>query len=337
VQAGGAAAGGGLAEERVRQVVPEDREDRKSKPFSSVGSTEADTLLASLDVVEVDGSQVDPVVLPENCPECSSFDYSEYCSENAGTPDLLKHHQLQLAKMGVAFGRGGYGMYYLHNTPPLFAIKTASGRSYRGNIDGCLSPSGLMPTSAARQCRIAFVHKQSANQKQAYRDQQSTEGPQQQVAGAGAEQGTRFAAGWKGQAVTAFIGVCAYNVFPLIMNLTDGEVHHLLHLKGTDGLFEWSNLKPQQAYYKLSQLLKDHHDLLVQRSLALEAIPEELQAPMKKLRLLRPTSALKEQLDSIVPGIEGRMERLQVTYELMMGWAHSEPLEVPAAVRAMYS
>jgi hypothetical protein len=92
-----------------------------------------------------------------------------------------------------------------------------------------------------------------------------------------------------------------------------------------------------QAYYKLSQLLKDHNKLLVQRSLVLEAVPEEFQAPMKKLRMLRPASALKEQLDSIVPGIEGPMERLQVTYELMMGWAQSEQLEMPAAVRAMYS
>lgn len=92
-----------------------------------------------------------------------------------------------------------------------------------------------------------------------------------------------------------------------------------------------------QAYYKLSQLLMDHHDLTVQRILTLEDIPEEFQASMKKLHTLRPTSALKEQLDSIVPGIEGPMERLQATYELMMGWAQSEQLEMPAAVRAMYS
>jgi len=335
-QVGGAAAGGGLTEERMRQLLREDREEREQKAFSSVGSTEAEALLASLDIMEMDGNVVDPVVLPEDCPTCSSFDYSKYCDEAAGTCDLLAHHQVELAKMGVVFGQGGYHMYDLHKTPRLYTIKTASGRSYGGNIDGCLSPFGLMPTSAARQCRIAFEHKQSAKQKQAYRDQQSTEVPQQRVVGAGADQGTRFAAGCKGQAVTAFIGACAYNVFPLIMDLTDGEVHHLLHLKGVE-LFEWTNLKPQQAYYKLSQLLKDHHNLLVQRSLVLEAVPDEFQAPMKKLRTLRPTSALKEQLDSIVPEIEGRMERLQVTYELMMGWAQSEQLEMPAAVRAMYS
>lgn len=92
-----------------------------------------------------------------------------------------------------------------------------------------------------------------------------------------------------------------------------------------------------QAYYKLSQLLKDHHDLLVQPTLTLKAVPEDFQAPMKKLRTLRPPSALKEQLDSIVPEIEGHMERLQVTYELMMGWSESGQLEMPAAVRAMYS
>ncbi len=56
----------------------------------------------------------------------------------------------------------------------------------------------------------------------------------------------RLAARCKGQAVAAFLGACAYNVFPLIMDLTDGEVHHLLQLQGTE-LFEWTNLKPQQV------------------------------------------------------------------------------------------
>jgi hypothetical protein len=74
----------------------------------------------------------------------------------------------------------------------------------------------------------------------------------QHVAGAGAEQGTRFAAAWKGQAVTAFIGACAYNAFPLIMDLTDGEVHHLLQLKGTE-LLEWTNLEPQQVWMGRTQ------------------------------------------------------------------------------------
>jgi len=168
-------AGGGLTEERMRREDREEREQSKPKAFSSVGSTEAEELLASLDVMEMDGNVVDPVVLPKDCPTCSSFDYSKYCNETAGTCDLLAHHQAELAKMGVVFGRGGYQMYDLHKRPSLYTIKTASGRSYGGNIDGCLSPFGLMPTSAARQCRIAFEHKQSANQKQGYRDQQSTE------------------------------------------------------------------------------------------------------------------------------------------------------------------
>jgi hypothetical protein len=162
----------------MRQLLREDREEREQrepKAFSSVGSTEAGELLASLDVMEVDGNVVDPVVLPEDCPKCSSFEYSKYCDEAAGTCDLLAHHQVELVKMGVVFGQGAFQMYDLHKTPTLYTIKTALGRSYGGNIDGCLSPFGLMPTSAARQCRIAFEHKQSAKQKQAYRDQQHTE------------------------------------------------------------------------------------------------------------------------------------------------------------------
>lgn len=71
--------------------------------------------------------------------------------------------------------------------------------------------------------------------------------PQQHVAGAGAEQGIQFAAAFKGQAVTALVGACAYNVLPLIMDLTDGEVHHLLHVKGNE-LFVWTDLEPRQVW-----------------------------------------------------------------------------------------
>lgn len=69
--------------------------------------------------------------------------------------------------------------------------------------------------------------------------------PQQNVTGA-SEKNVSLTAGWKGQAVAALIGACAHNVFPVAMDLTDGEVHHLLQLKG-DGLYEWTDLTPQQV------------------------------------------------------------------------------------------
>lgn len=91
-----------------------------------------------------------------------------------------------------------------------------------------------------------------------------------------------------------------------------------------------------QAYYKQAQLLKDQHALLTQRRLTLEDIPEELQVPVKKLRTLRPASALMEQLESIIPTVEGREERLQATFDLMFEWGRHNSFEMPAAVKAMY-
>jgi hypothetical protein len=63
-----------------------------------------------------------------------------------------------------------------------------------------------------------------------------------------------FSAGYKGQAVTATIGAYAHNSFPLIMDLTDGEVHHLLQLRPREGenehvteLREWLDLTPTEV------------------------------------------------------------------------------------------
>lgn len=162
----------------MRQLIVEDvmkalddreaREQHKNpRGFSSVGAAAAEALLSSLSIQEVDGNELEPIKLPDDCPECSSFDFSQYHNEDAGTPDLLKHHQQHLEKMGVKFGRDGYEVFDLHNTKVLFTIMSAVGPSYRGNIDGCVAPFGLMPSSAAQQCRVGFVHKQSPKQKQA--------------------------------------------------------------------------------------------------------------------------------------------------------------------------
>lgn len=55
-----------------------------------------------------------------------------------------------------------------------------------------------------------------------------------------------YSAGWKGQTVTAMMGAYAYSSFPFIMDLTDGAVHHLLHLRGRE-LYYWTSLTPQQV------------------------------------------------------------------------------------------
>jgi hypothetical protein len=91
-----------------------------------------------------------------------------------------------------------------------------------------------------------------------------------------------------------------------------------------------------QAYYKQAELLNEYHLLLTKRTLPLEDIPEEFQAPLKKIQTLRPASGLAEQLDSITSGIDGDGERFEASLELMQEWGRCGLLEMPTAVRAMY-
>lgn len=68
-----------------------------------------------------------------------------------------------------------------------------------------------------------------------------------------------------------------------------------------------------------------------------ESIPEEHQAPIKKLRKLVPPSALMEQLDSVLPAGGGAGERFQVALDLMHEWGRCGMLVMPDAVKMMYS
>jgi hypothetical protein len=95
--------------------------------------------------------------------------------EKHGTPDCLKHHQTQLETLGVRFGRGAFQMYDLHKTQQLNSICTGNGQQYNGNVDGCLAPFGMMPSSAAKQCRVMYQHKQSLKQKEQWQDRNSSQ------------------------------------------------------------------------------------------------------------------------------------------------------------------
>jgi hypothetical protein len=155
-----------VVQETIQQN--EEQKEKGVKRFSSAAATDAVDLLEYLQVQEVDGNELYPIQLPKECPVCDSFDYSQYAKEDDGTPALLQHHQRELQKHGVQFGRNHYTMYDLHNDSPLYSIATAK-TVYRGRIDGCVGPHGLLPASATRQCRVGYGHKQSPAQKQAYR------------------------------------------------------------------------------------------------------------------------------------------------------------------------
>ena len=124
----------------------------------------------------------------------------------------------------------------------------------------------------------------------------------------------------KGQSVSATLGAYAYNRYPVMLDLTDGVRHHLIFVEGHN-LFVWESLKPMQAYYKLGQHLKALQDLKLPklREIKLEAIPEELQAPLKRMRTLRPGQGVREQLDSVIPFMPDD-QKVSCARELISVW-----------------
>ena len=138
--------------------------------FSRVGSTQVNRVLASLEIAECVGNVLDPIVVNSSAPAAQPFDFSEYANENAGTLDLLEHHQAELIKFGVKFGRGAFAMYDLHEHKNPYPI-VHDGQEYHGGLDGGVAPHGLSKASAANQLRVAYEHKQSNDQKQRYREQ----------------------------------------------------------------------------------------------------------------------------------------------------------------------
>ena len=134
----------------------------------------------------------------------------------------------------------------------------------------------------------------------------------------------------KGQSVIATIGAYAYNAWPLLMDLTDGEVHHLIMIRN-DELIYWDNLTPQQAYVKQSEILCSSATLM-DRKLKMTSIPEDLQRPLKRLRELQVDSGLLEQLNGIVPDMPCE-ERLAASYEIISTWAHLQPIVLPSPLQ----
>ena len=132
----------------------------------------------------------------------------------------------------------------------------------------------------------------------------------------------------RGQCIISCLGAYAYNRFPLLLDLTDGEVHHLLQVRGNT-LVIWENITPQQAYYKQAEVLKAASTSYPGLALkTLEDVPEADQVPMKKCRTLKPNSVLLEQLDSVVPFVPEH-ERVSCAQEIIEPWevARSVPIK----------
>ena len=71
-------------------------------------------MLLELGFLQDDGNEVAPIVVPAGLSMSHSFDYSQFPSDNDGTPALLQHHQQQLSGFEVQFGRSQFQMYDIH-------------------------------------------------------------------------------------------------------------------------------------------------------------------------------------------------------------------------------
>ena len=108
-----------------------------------------------------------------------------------------------------------------------------------------------------------------------------------------ADEHTTFAGRRKGQSIVALLAACAINSFPVLFDLTDGLTHHLLQLTGTC-LVSWTDLTPQQAYFKQAQWLARPN--ATQRQHTLDSIPEVDALPLNKMREYRPEAAALAQV-----------------------------------------
>ena len=138
----------------------------------------------------------------------------------------------------------------------------------------------------------------------------------------------------KGQAILALLAAHAMNSYPVLLDLTDGVVHHLLQLVGTS-LIAWTHLTPQQAYYKQALWLKNPQ--AAERQNLLEAIPEADAAPLKKMRLYKPEAAALAQLSPELLEDLAPTERLARAFHVFNNVADTaSPLPMPDAVDAWY-
>lgn len=132
-------------------------------------------------------------------------------------------------------------------------------------------------------------------------------------------QAVKYAGQEKGQSIAIVLGTMATCSWPVLVDLTDGQGHHLLALTGNE-LMVWQDLSPTEAYWKIAQKLKA--DIGIQDLTSMEAdldkTPEtEPYQKAKKLRAdIRVVSSLKEQLDSVLPFLSGE-EKYQAAFEIL--------------------
>lgn len=139
-----------------------------------------------------------------------------------------------------------------------------------------IAPCGVLDSSAAAQLGVAYIHHHSDDQKQKYLGKHGDK-PQVYPCRTFTQDGAKSCCfrSLIGSAVCmlerlrqvdvlhratdvqqrlggpqclAFLSAYAYNAWPLLLDLTDGEVYHFIVIRDGE-LTYWDNSTPQQAYY----------------------------------------------------------------------------------------
>jgi len=131
-----------------------------------------------------------------------------------------------------------------------------------------------------------------------------------------------FTAGRKGQSIAITLGTLATCRWPVLIDLTDGTVHHLLQMKGKR-LMVWKGLSATQAYYKIAKELTSDPRLMDLDAVDLDDVDvnddgaDKDLRDAKRIRLdLKVVSAMSEQLDSIIPFLSG-VEKWRAAHDII--------------------
>ena len=154
----------------VREVLEQQQQQVRlpAKGFSQANLSDADDVIETLQLTEVNGNETQPIVVPDDAADNLAFNHAAYPNEDAAVGAFMQHHQLQLQQHGVCFGRGSFQMYDIHTQKSPWTIR-ASKTQLSGTADCCVAAHGLSYRSAANRAGVIYTHKQSEQQKEAYR------------------------------------------------------------------------------------------------------------------------------------------------------------------------
>ncbi|KAL3142200.1 hypothetical protein ABBQ38_002550 [Trebouxia sp. C0009 RCD-2024] len=277
-----------------------------SVDFSAVSWTQATQLVGELQFTEVTGCEEAPLETPQGAADIPPFDFSKFNDEDAAAQEIMKYHDEQLRACGLPMGcRNGYKVHDLHKQK-LYSVQIGQKRC-TGGVDGGVLPYAVLPASAAKLLRIGFLHKQSTEDKAAYR----LNNPDMKQGEVAEGRPYTFDEG-RAQAICCLLAAHAMCQLPMDIDLTDGRQHHLLRLRDYM-LLVYEGCTPTQAYHAMAGFLISQGGMSASKTMLRHPPPEleeTLSRPIKKLREMAPAASLTEQVQSLIslcPSVEDQL------------------------------